>query len=429
MVRCSLIVLALLAVPVGAHAADAPSATIESCSDKATDDIGDMKDRTVRIETMAGSGSGVLVSPDGWILTAAHVVGGAKKVDVVFADGSEIKADVVRKVTRADAALIKVDVSGVRCSKVTKNVPETGDDVLVVGSPLGEALEQSVTKGIVSATRDNDGVTLIQTDAAINPGNSGGPIFTAGGRVAGIVSFKIAAEAVEGVAFAIEQEAFLTALGIEFESGADGEVEPFVDESEGPTGPLKPAKITLENRPPKDKRGKPVTSDPCREYEVKENPFDGSMTFTDEVWDLYRLEFTSGDLASVSFYYPLADSYGNLSDMASALTTAQAPDDQLQNVDVQLLLSDRTRVVIEGATLQAQRASAYHARFLIQVNMDISTVYALAVSGPRALQWTVVGKNFVQEKTAKHADKFYKAAFSCLLFQMHIDRTKREDDD
>ncbi len=428
MTRSALLALLLLAVPVAAVAEEAPRASIESCSDKATDDIGDMKDRTVRIETMAGSGSGVLVSPDGWLLTAAHVVGGAKKVDVVFADGSEIKAEVIRKVTRADAALLKADVKGIRCSKMTKGVPETGDDMLVIGSPLGEALEQSVTKGIVSATREDNDITLIQTDAAINPGNSGGPIYTSRGRVAGIVSFKVAAEAVEGVAFAVEQGSFMNALGIDFESGADGGVEPFVDESEGPAMPIKPAELSLENRPPKDKRGKPYMNDPCREYEVKKNPFDGSMTLTSEVWDLYRIEFTTGDKADVSFYYPLADSYGNLSDMASALTTAQVPDNQLQDVDLQLLLSDKTKVVIAGATLQAQRASAYHARFLIQVKMDITTVYAIATAGPRALQWTVVGKNFVQEKTQKHADKYYRAAFSCLLFQMHNDRKQRDDD-
>lgn len=427
MARSALLTLLLLAVPATAVAEDAPRATIESCSDKATDDIGDMKDRTVRIETMAGSGSGVLVSPDGWILTAAHVVGGAKKVEVIFADGSEIKADVIRKVTRADAALLKADVQGIRCSKMTKGLPDTGDDVLVIGSPLGEALEQSVTKGIVSATREDKDVTLIQTDAAINPGNSGGPIYTGDGRVAGIVSFKVAAEAVEGVAFAVEQASFMDALGVDFETGADGEVEQFIDESEGPATPMKPALISMENRPPKDKRGKPYMNDPCRDYEVKKNPFDGSMTFTNEVWDLYRVEFTSGDEADVSFYYPLADSYGNLSDMAAALTTAQVPEDQLQDVDLQLLLSDRTKVIISGATLQAQRASAYHARFLVQVQMDISTVYAIATAGPRALQWTVVGKNFVQEKTQKHADKYYRAAFSCLLYQMHSERKKRED--
>jgi serine protease Do len=139
-----------------------------------------------------GLGSGVIVSPDGYILTANHVVEGADKVKVALSSGEkEFEAKVIGTDPATDVALIRIDAK--------TNLPavaiadsdrvEVGDTVLAVGSPFG--LRQTVTMGIVSGLgRGGFGINgyedFIQTDAAINPGNSGGALVDAEGRLVGI---------------------------------------------------------------------------------------------------------------------------------------------------------------------------------------------------------------------------------------------------
>ncbi len=141
-----------------------------------------------------GIGSGFIVSPDGYVLTNAHVVSDASEVTVKLTDRREFAAKVVGVDKRSDVALIKIPASGlptVRFGDPAHIRP--GQWAIAIGSPFG--FENSVTAGVVSAVGrplpDDSGssfVTFIQTDAAVNPGNSGGPLFNLEGQVIGINS-------------------------------------------------------------------------------------------------------------------------------------------------------------------------------------------------------------------------------------------------
>jgi len=137
-----------------------------------------------------GLGSGVIVDPDGYILTNNHVVEEAQEIAVHLADGREFKAKVVGADPPTDIAVIKIKAENLPVAQLgDSDKAEVGDWVLAIGSPFG--LEQTVTAGIISATgRSNVGITdyeqFLQTDAAINPGNSGGPLVNMRGQVLGI---------------------------------------------------------------------------------------------------------------------------------------------------------------------------------------------------------------------------------------------------
>jgi serine protease Do len=138
-----------------------------------------------------GEGSGFIVSPDGYILTNAHVVADADEVTVRMTDRREYAAKVIGVDKRSDVAVIKIDAKDlpvVRIGDPTKLRP--GEWVVAIGSPFN--FENSVTAGIVSATGRSmpgeDLVPFIQTDVAVNPGNSGGPLFNLNGEVVGINS-------------------------------------------------------------------------------------------------------------------------------------------------------------------------------------------------------------------------------------------------
>ena len=137
-----------------------------------------------------GVGSGFIVSPDGYILTNAHVVDGAKEVDVKLTDRREFVAKVVGADPKTDVALIKIDARGLPVVHIgNPREVKPGQWVVAVGSPFG--FENSVTAGIVSAksrSLSDSYVPFIQTDVAVNPGNSGGPLFDMNGNVVGINS-------------------------------------------------------------------------------------------------------------------------------------------------------------------------------------------------------------------------------------------------
>ena len=137
---------------------------------------------------MKGIGSGFIVSPDGYILTNAHVVDDSSEVTVKLTDRREFVAKVIGVDKRSDVALIKIAATGlpiVHFGDSSRLRP--GQWVVAIGSPFG--FENSVTAGVVSATArplDENYVPFIQTDAAVNPGNSGGPLFNVDGQVIGI---------------------------------------------------------------------------------------------------------------------------------------------------------------------------------------------------------------------------------------------------
>lgn len=156
-----------------------------------------------------GSGTGIILSEDGYISTNAHVVSSATTVKVVLADATEYDAEIIGSDSRSDIAVLKIDATGLSAAEFgnSDNLVK-GETVVAIGSPYGLELQGTVTAGIVSALDrqliiENVYMTLIQTDASINPGNSGGPLVNSYGQVIGITSSKIVSGGYEGIGFAI----------------------------------------------------------------------------------------------------------------------------------------------------------------------------------------------------------------------------------
>ena len=157
-----------------------------------------------------GEGSGFIVSPDGLILTNAHVVRGAKAVTVKLTDRREFKAKVLGRDDETDVAVLKIDATGLPTLALgSSQALRPGEWVMAIGSPFG--FENTVTAGVVSAKGrslpDDSAVPFIQTDVAVNPGNSGGPLINARGEVVGINSqIYSRSGGYQGVSFAIPIE-------------------------------------------------------------------------------------------------------------------------------------------------------------------------------------------------------------------------------
>jgi serine protease Do len=182
-------------------------------------------------EIEQGSGSGFVVSADGYILTNNHVVEGAEQVTVRLLDRREFKAKVVGTDPNTDVAVLKIDAKNLPPMALgNSDDARVGEWVLAIGNPLGEGLTFTVTSGIVSAKgRALNGLPragqgsiqdFIQTDAAINPGNSGGPLVSVRGEVIGINS-AIASETgfYSGYGFAIPINLARTVMNQLIESG------------------------------------------------------------------------------------------------------------------------------------------------------------------------------------------------------------------
>ena len=159
------------------------------------------------------TGSGFILSEDGYVVTNHHVVEGGTELTVVTADNKEYKATLVGSDNANDVALLKVEAEGLPAVELGDSDALTvGDQVVAIGNPLGE-LTSTLTVGYVSAKeRDVNtsgfAINMIQTDAAINSGNSGGPLFNMAGQVIGITTAKYSGSSssgatIEGIGFAI----------------------------------------------------------------------------------------------------------------------------------------------------------------------------------------------------------------------------------
>ena len=173
-------------------------------------------DATVLVQTSGGFGSGFVVSPDGFIVTAAHVVP-ESSATIKLRDGREFPASVIRIDRRIDIALLRPGLpEGVTlpCLPSKLEPVPVGADVYAIGSPASRELSFSLARGIVSSVRLLQGLQYLQTDAAVNSGNSGGPLVTASGEAAAIVSYKLVGMSVEGIAFGVPLGPGLNALGV-----------------------------------------------------------------------------------------------------------------------------------------------------------------------------------------------------------------------
>ena len=166
-----------------------------------------------------GSGSGIIIREDGYIITNQHVIEGATSVTVILSNNEEYEASIVGEDEKTDLAVIKINANNLTAAELGKSSDlEVGEKAVAIGNPLGQEFAGSVTEGVISALNRTMSVegrqyTLIQTDAAINPGNSGGALVNSRGQVIGINSVKISSSELEGLGFAIPIDDAMDVIG------------------------------------------------------------------------------------------------------------------------------------------------------------------------------------------------------------------------
>lgn len=157
------------------------------------------------------TGTGIVMSEDGYVITNYHVIEGATKLEVLLQDDNEYEASLVGGDEASDLAVLKIDADGLTPAEFgSSDSLRVGDNVVAIGDPLGTELRGTMTDGIISAinrdlTVNDRTMTLIQTNAALNSGNSGGPLINSYGQVIGINTMKMSSyySSVEGLGFAI----------------------------------------------------------------------------------------------------------------------------------------------------------------------------------------------------------------------------------
>lgn len=176
-----------------------------------------------------GWGSGVIISPDGYILTNTHVIDDGDSAKVVLYDGSEHEAKLVGYDSQSDIAVIKIDAESLTAAEFASSSGlRVGDSVAAIGNPLSPDLRLTMTRGIISALNreisyNGTVMSLIQTDASINEGNSGGPLFNDRGQVIGITNMKMIStfgSGIEGLGFAIPSDTVQVIVGALIKDGA-----------------------------------------------------------------------------------------------------------------------------------------------------------------------------------------------------------------
>ncbi len=191
-------------VPAEVYASVVNSAVSINCSATSTNIFGQQTQT-------ASSGSGFIITEDGYVVTNYHVVSGASSVEVTLYNGDTYDATVIGGDSDYDVAVLKINASGLQPVTLGESADvNVGDTVLAIGNPLGE-LTFSMSQGIVSSCDrainvDGTPFNMIQVDCSINPGNSGGPLVNLYGEVVGIVSAKYStysSTTVEGLGFAI----------------------------------------------------------------------------------------------------------------------------------------------------------------------------------------------------------------------------------
>lgn len=211
-------------------------------------------------EIEQGSGSGVILSSDGYIVTNNHVVENASAISVVLNTGEEYKAKLIGTDASTDLAVIKIDAKNLTYAQMgnSSNL-RVGETAIAIGNPLGQEFAGTTTQGIISGlnrsvTIDNKTLNLIQTDAAINPGNSGGALVNEYGYLIGINTAKISSNTLEGLGFAIPVD----------------EAKPIIQEL------MTNGYVT--GRPVIGIGGRAVTKEDARAYDLKIGVYVSSMT-------------------------------------------------------------------------------------------------------------------------------------------------------
>jgi S1-C subfamily serine protease len=166
-----------------------------------------IRDRQSKSKLQQATGSGFVISSDGFIITNNHVIENAQSIKVSFIDGRRVNGEIKGTDASTDIAVIKIDESNLKALPLADSAGlQAGQIAIAIGNPMG--LQYTVTAGVVSALgrtlRANNGRLIddvIQTDAALNPGNSGGPLVNSQGKVIGVNTAVIASA--QGLCFAI----------------------------------------------------------------------------------------------------------------------------------------------------------------------------------------------------------------------------------
>ncbi|GDX78990.1 hypothetical protein LBMAG42_08010 [Deltaproteobacteria bacterium] len=365
--------------------------------------MADLGKRVVRIESADGTGSGVVVSPDGFVVTAAHVVAGTSKVKVVFPDESRVEAEVLRVHGQADLALLRVPGVGLPCLKLAPSRQGPAADLYVVGSPGGKALTGSVTKGIVSGYRDREGWVILQTDASMNAGNSGGPVVNAAGEVAAIVSFKLAAVGVEGVGFAVAAEELGRALDVEIADTTDASIAALV--GQGASSFVAPGPVITN---PPAKPGKPPGGNVCSDVELSNDPFDGARSLHAQGADLFLIDWKPGSEPVLTVFLSIRN--------REVAWDAEAY--RAGSLTLDLLLTDDTRIHLTSSGAKA-RFSGISPVLGAEFVINAAVAQAIAAAGPTLLRWTVLeGQPLDQDRSARQRERYYRPMFACLAREM-----------
>jgi S1-C subfamily serine protease len=188
----------------GRAADETGSDSVARDTDSLEDVVSQASPAVVSVETTTARGTGFFVTPN-TVVTNAHVVDGHTYVTVKLAAGSTINARVTTTTDEYDLALIRVDAAPaaqIVLPMRTAQAARVGQEVVAIGSALG-VLQNTVTRGIISAFRRAGPVLLVQTDAAINRGNSGGPLIDRQGRVIGVTTLKMSGGGAESIGFAV----------------------------------------------------------------------------------------------------------------------------------------------------------------------------------------------------------------------------------
>ena len=258
-------------VPFARDAAP-PSTLIASESASLEDLISRVSPAVVTIEASSSRGSGFFVGPD-TILTNVHVVTSSTSVTVRRTDGSTTAARVETQSAPYDIAVLKVsnpvpDQPTIRLGSAAN--ARVGQEVIAIGTPLG-FLQNTVSRGIVSALRDVEGATMIQTDAAINPGNSGGPLLDRSGAAIGIIKSGYSGR--NGLSFAVAIDHARTVLE------GRSTTPPNVTATPSPYQPLSPAVASAT-----DQR----RADGAKAYEQTLTQLAGRADALDNQWRNFR---------------------------------------------------------------------------------------------------------------------------------------------
>jgi len=182
-----------------------------------TQNADSLRSAVVTIVADTGFGSGFYFA-EGYLLTDWHVVHASRFVKVKLASGRELVGEVVRSDGPLDVALVKTEPAGVPQIRLRQSAPIIGEDVWAIGSPMSQQLAGTMTRGILSGTREDAGLHFLQSDVAVNPGNSGGPLLDGQSSVIGLTKMKYTDAA--GLAFFVPIGDALARLGLNVDLAA-----------------------------------------------------------------------------------------------------------------------------------------------------------------------------------------------------------------